>query len=123
MRRLELGLLQREVAERLGVDKTTVYSWEGHRTVPAQWQWPQIIAFLGNVPFSQDGSLADRLGAYRRKRGLSEKGLARILRVDPSTVLHWERGEALARREHARRIAELLHEDEPVVYRRAMSKD
>lgn len=58
-RRLELGLLQREVAERLGVDEATVYNWEGNRTTPAQLQWPQIIAFLGYVPFPRDGSVSD----------------------------------------------------------------
>jgi DNA-binding XRE family transcriptional regulator len=35
-RRLELGLLQREVAERLGVDETTVYNWERNRTNPSR---------------------------------------------------------------------------------------
>jgi len=33
-RRLEVGLLQREVAAHLGVNKTTVYNWERHRTNP-----------------------------------------------------------------------------------------
>jgi transcriptional regulator with XRE-family HTH domain len=45
-RRLDLGLLQREVAEQLGVDATTVYNWERHRTEPAVRLILQIMRFL-----------------------------------------------------------------------------
>jgi transcriptional regulator with XRE-family HTH domain len=45
-RRLDLGLLQRQVAEQLGVDKTTVYNWESHRTAPPPVYEHRIAAFL-----------------------------------------------------------------------------
>jgi len=48
-RRLDLGLLQREVAERLGVDKTTITNWELNRTTPALRFLPPIIA-LASIP-------------------------------------------------------------------------
>jgi len=46
-RRLDLGLLQREVAERLGVNEATVTNWELNRTSPALWFLPAIVRFLG----------------------------------------------------------------------------
>jgi len=49
-RRLELGLLQRDVAARLGVNKTTVYNWERKRTAPAPRIRPAVVAFLGHEP-------------------------------------------------------------------------
>jgi DNA-binding XRE family transcriptional regulator len=48
-RRLELGLLQREVADRLGVDETTVYNWERNRTAPASRWFPKIFTFLDKL--------------------------------------------------------------------------
>lgn len=40
-RRLELGLYRREVANLLGVDKTTVYNWESNRNAPL-WCCPTM---------------------------------------------------------------------------------
>jgi DNA-binding XRE family transcriptional regulator len=49
-RRLDLGLLQKEVAEQIGVDKTTIMNWERGRREPAPWNIPAIIHFLGDAP-------------------------------------------------------------------------
>jgi transcriptional regulator with XRE-family HTH domain len=49
-RRLGLGLLQREFAERLGVTESTVTNWELNRTTPALRFLPAIIALLGFDP-------------------------------------------------------------------------
>jgi DNA-binding XRE family transcriptional regulator len=46
-RRLDLGLLQRGVAERLGADPCSVTNWELNRTKPALWFLPAIVRFLG----------------------------------------------------------------------------
>ena len=46
-RRLDLGLLQREVAEQIGVDAMTICNWEKQRTVPEIRCMPRIIEFLG----------------------------------------------------------------------------
>jgi transcriptional regulator with XRE-family HTH domain len=45
-RRLDLGLLQREVAERVGVDETTILNWEKGRTEPAKRMRSRILIFL-----------------------------------------------------------------------------
>jgi transcriptional regulator with XRE-family HTH domain len=90
--RLDLGLLQREVAEQLGVTESTVTSWELNRSTPAIRFLPQLIRFLGFFPFPSGGSFGEHLKAARRSLGLSQKRLAGVLDVDESTVALWEHG-------------------------------
>lgn len=91
-RRLDLGLLQREVAERLGVDSCSITNWELKRTKPALHTLPGIVRFLGYTPWTGDGSIGERLLAFRRERGLSQAAFARLLGIDPATLSRWERG-------------------------------
>ena len=91
-RRLDLGLLQRDVAERLSVDDTTVTNWELGRTGPALRFMPVLIRFLGYNPYPPGQSLAKRLRIRRRKLGWSQAHLAVLLGVDERTVARWERG-------------------------------
>jgi DNA-binding XRE family transcriptional regulator len=49
-RRLDLGLLQCDVAEKLQVNPMTVCNWETNRTSPQLRFMPRIIAFLGYNP-------------------------------------------------------------------------
>jgi transcriptional regulator with XRE-family HTH domain len=49
-RRLDLGLLQREAAARIGCSVSAVNNWERNRTQPRVSLVPAIIAFLGCVP-------------------------------------------------------------------------
>ncbi len=46
-RRPDLGLLQREVALRIGVDKTTVYDWEVGTATPNIRTLPGVVRLLG----------------------------------------------------------------------------
>jgi transcriptional regulator with XRE-family HTH domain len=107
-RRLDLGLLQKGVALLICVDKTTIMNWErGHRT-PALRHVPEIIRFLGYVPFSVGDSLPERLRSYRRIHGISRKKLAGMLKVDEGTVWRWETGQRWPQGEYARRVRALL---------------
>jgi transcriptional regulator with XRE-family HTH domain len=38
-------------------------------------------------------SLAEQILTYRRLHGLTQKKLAHLLGIDPTTIGHWERGE------------------------------
>ena len=107
-RRLELGLLQREVAERLGVSHCTVTNWELNRTSPAIRLMPGIIRLIGYVPVASGPSPADRVRHSRRSLGLSQKRLAGLLGVDESTVARWERGSRHPRRELRARLEAVL---------------
>lgn len=115
-RRLDLGLRQKDAAERLGVSPDTVRNWEVGRAQPALWQWPALIRFLGYAPFDtaeDSDSLAARLKSYRQLHGVSHKRLAAVLGVDPSTVLRWKEGSSLPNPEHAARIEGLLKRSRP----------
>ena len=92
-RRLELGLYQRELAERLGVHGSTVTNWELDRSGPALRLFPRIIEFLGYVPDVDRPLTVDQeIVCRRRLLGLSQKKLAKLLGVDPSTLGRWENG-------------------------------
>jgi len=91
-RRLDLRLLQREVADRLGTDHSTITNWELNRTKPALRYLPGIVQFLGCSPLDPGEFVGERLFAFRRERGLSQNRLARLLGVDPGTLSRRERG-------------------------------
>jgi transcriptional regulator with XRE-family HTH domain len=107
-RRLDLGLLQREVSEQLGVDHCTITSWELNRTKPALRCLPRIIRFLNYMPFAPGRSLPERLRVRRRNLGLSQRELARMLEVDESTLARWERGTRQPVRQHLDRVEAFL---------------
>lgn len=92
-RRLDLGLLQREVADRLGVNETSVTNWELSRTRPELRFLPRIFAFLGYDPRPNGATLAEQLVLCRTARGLSREAAARLLGVDPGTLWRWETGQ------------------------------
>lgn len=93
-KRLDLKLLQREVAERLKVDETTIYLWESNRVKPSLSAIPKIIDFLGYMPFKVHAdSLGKKILNFRLIHGLSQKKLASLLKIDQSSIGNWERGE------------------------------
>ena len=95
-RRLDLKLLQRQVAEEIGCSKASLLNWERGRAEPEFRFMPAIIRFLGYDPTAADPTLSigERLRATRRALGLSQEALARLLGIDSTTVRDWEeRGE------------------------------
>jgi transcriptional regulator with XRE-family HTH domain len=90
--RLDLQLLQKQVADQIGVDELTVTNWERNATVPAIRHIPAIIRFLGYDPLPSSNSLPERLAAARRALGLSQRKMAEKLGVDPATIKNWEAG-------------------------------
>lgn len=109
-RRLDLGLLQREAAERIGTDHCSVTNWELNRTNPALRFLPGIVRFLGYVPWAVNGSIGDRLLAYRRERAIPQDIMARRLGVDPGTLGRWERGLRIPTGSLAHRVKAVLQE-------------
>jgi len=45
-RRMELGLLQREVGRFIGVDESTIWNWEANRVSPSRRRLKEIRTFL-----------------------------------------------------------------------------
>lgn len=92
-KRLDLKLQQKDVAQLIGVNETTIYNWENNRTAPGFKYMPQIAQFLGYDPFKHENlTLGQRLLAHRQTLGLSQKELARKLKIDPGTLGRLERG-------------------------------
>ena len=90
-RRLELGLTQVQVSERLHISSATVLNWEADRTPPAVGHGPAILAFLGYDPAPEPETLTERMRALRRANGWTIARAARHLKVDPGTWGEWER--------------------------------
>jgi len=91
-KRLDLGLLQKDVAKILGVSKDTVCNWENNRTSPSLRSIPRIVKFLGYIPYDIQGKTpGEELRLLRRTLGLSQKKLAAELGIDPSTLWRWEK--------------------------------
>src|SRR5262245_42543626 len=93
-RRLALGLFQRQVADELGTDETTLFRWEHNMAQPQIRYFPRILKFLGYDPFPASVALADKLRATRRRLGLTQTAFAEQLEVDPVTLRKWEQDKA-----------------------------
>jgi transcriptional regulator with XRE-family HTH domain len=92
-RRLILKLLQKQVAEQLGVDKMTISNWENNLSKPRVEYMPNVIRFLGYNPLPPSNGWADRLVQARTAMGLTQKQAAKRIGVDASTLARWERAE------------------------------
>ena len=91
-KRLDLGLLQKDVAQIVGTTTTSIMYWETNRISPSIEFIPKIINFLGYIPFDRISkmSLGEQIKTCRKIKGISQKELARQFRFDPGTVAHWE---------------------------------
>jgi transcriptional regulator with XRE-family HTH domain len=93
--RRRLGLSQRGLARRLGVDVSTVQKWESGRHIPPVRYWPAILRVIGHEELPPDAPLADRIRAFRRAHGLTQARLGVSLGVSQSVISEWERSRGL----------------------------
>lgn len=107
-RRMKLGLLQREVGQRIGASVATVWLWESNRVEPELKWMPAILDFLGYDPTPAGRNLGERLVRHRVRLGWTQKRLAEALRVDQTTLARWETGQKAPWGKYAERIASLL---------------
>lgn len=107
-RRLDLGLLQMDVAARIGVREDSIHHCEVGDTAPALRWLPGIITFLGYDPRPAPVGVGARLRHCREGRGLSQLGLARTLGVDAGTLRRWEVGQRQPTGRHSARVRRLL---------------
>jgi transcriptional regulator with XRE-family HTH domain len=91
-RRLALKMLQKDVAEQLGVDKTSVFNWEANTSAPEIRYMPAIIRFLGYNPLPEGDGWGERLVRHRTSLGMTQKEAASRLAVDQGTLAKWEQG-------------------------------
>lgn len=102
-KRLDLNLLQREVAVIMNVSEDTITGWENGRCIPKTSYIPRIISFLGYSPISYGNDLKQ----YRKERGLSAVKLAKMLKVDTRTITKIEVGKTV-RKEVVEKINHLI---------------
>jgi transcriptional regulator with XRE-family HTH domain len=108
-RRLDLKLLQKQVALILGVEEATIWNWENNHSSPNLHYIPRIIKFLGYVPFdNQAKTLGEEIGHYRRLLGITQKELAKPLGIDPGTLARWERSKGKPLQTHLEKVCTLL---------------
>jgi transcriptional regulator with XRE-family HTH domain len=107
-RRLDLGLLQKDVARLLNAHVHSVINWEQNRCEPSLKYIPRIIEFLGYAPMSLiPHDWGGRIKFCRKINGLSQKDLARQLGINPSTLAKWEQDKRLPCKETVERLTNL----------------
>ncbi|MBB1244935.1 helix-turn-helix transcriptional regulator [Streptomyces durbertensis] len=85
-RRHTVGLTQEALAERLGVDRSTIVRWESGRGGPQPWMRPRFAAALGiNIEELQD-LLAEATGDDTPRRQRREHALRHPSRIDLTTA-------------------------------------
>ena len=84
-------LLQKDVANEIGVVPEPIGHWESNQTEPPVHHMPAIIRFLGYEPWPTPTTLTERMRVYRYRTGLSITEAANRLGVDESSWGLWER--------------------------------
>ncbi len=108
MRRMDLGLLQREAASEIGVSEETLRNWEMGWRTPAKRYGPAIKAFLGSSPQPSSDSLPDRLRFIRWTLGLTQEDFAFRFAVNRCTISSWEAGRHWPNQTHRQLIDAIL---------------
>ncbi len=107
-RRIQLGLHQKQVAERLGLDECTIANWEKDRTCPAVRYLPRLIGYLEYNPLPKPQTIGEQLRAKRQALGLSCKRLARMIGVDGGMLQQYEHGNRKVSPRHRRIVEQFL---------------
>ena len=91
-KRLDLGLTQKELAERLGVRSEAVSNWECGVWQPMITLLPRLNELLGMSPLAKPATFAEQLVFWRKCTGLQQGALAKKLGISPCTIGRWENG-------------------------------
>jgi transcriptional regulator with XRE-family HTH domain len=114
-RNLDLRLLQKEVAEKIGVDETTIYHWERQRTMPEIRFIARIIEFLGYDPIPQPKSFPEKLRTCRLMMGLSQRKFSIKFGIDPATIAKWETGRHKPSKIYCKLLENIFNAQWPVI--------
>jgi DNA-binding transcriptional regulator YiaG len=101
---------QSDVAKLLGCTTQTIRFWEWDRFKPRHQQMTKLVAFLGFDPLPGPTDLGEKIVRFRQHHGLTQRGLAEKMGVDPSSIWAWETGEHKPSPKSASLIEKLLEE-------------
>ncbi|NQU51195.1 MAG: helix-turn-helix transcriptional regulator, partial [Bacteroidetes bacterium] len=87
-KRLDLNLSQSQVAKIINVTTDSITNWELNRSEPQLKYIPKIISFLEYTPKTKENEIKQ----YRINKGITQKELASILEIDPTTLSRIEMG-------------------------------
>ena len=90
-RRLDLGLMQKEVAKIIGVTQCVIKCWEWNKNQPHFRYFPKIAEFLGYCPYKRLDSFGERLQRVRHFLGMSRAEFGQLVRINPSKLGRWEK--------------------------------
>lgn len=107
-KRIDLGLLQRDIARMLGVSKAVVWQWETNYTSVQTYLIPRVVEFLGYTPWGAPMNFGQWFQMVRRTLGLSRKRLGRYQHIDESTLWRLESGKSEPTRQTEERLRALL---------------
>ena len=107
-RRMDRGLTQRTLAERLRCCLETVAAWEQDESEPLARQWPGIAEVLGPGLVPQADGFPGRVRALRLGLGLTQEQVAARSGVDLRTIRNVETGRHRPRRRTLARLAVVL---------------
>lgn len=107
-RRRELGLLQREAGERMGVSAETLANWEKDKTKPIPSQFKPVVAFLDYDPTPTPSTLAGHVEAKRRGLGATLDQVARYLGWDAGSLRQYLNGKWQVSRDRADALEKFL---------------
>jgi len=84
-KRLDLGLLQAEDADMIGVTESTVWNWE-QGTEPELIHIPAVLTFLGYMPWEVRTIQSDGLAYFKKVNGLSLRRLGALMGGVPRAI-------------------------------------
>lgn len=91
-KRLDLGLLQKDVADRLNTSTECLRNWENNMFEPDIRSFPNVIDFIGYCPYDLALAASDKMIIWRSYNGLTQKEMAKLARIDPGTLSRIEKG-------------------------------
>ena len=85
-----MNLKQEDVAKLLNTTTSSISNWERNDKKPSLEYIPRIIKFIEYCPYDVKLPISEKLVIWRSYNGISQKKMAKIVGVDPSTLGRWE---------------------------------
>lgn len=91
------------------VSTDCVTYWENNRSAPQIIHFPKIMEFLDYSPLDFDETIiSGRIKSYRYRNGITSKMFGNLVKVDPSTVTEWEKGNRIPAPKHLLKLETFL---------------